>query len=182
MAAPATAAPIYSLSEANPLMLLAISQPEVDERTVFAQRDEPELPGPRRDVQPPYLGWPALGALQSPFGFRWGKVHEGLDIDGETGDLVVAAERGEVVFAEYDQGYGLTVEIAHSGRFEGLVTRYSHLSSALVEPGQFVLRGEELGRIGTTGHVTGSHLHFELHDAEGPFDPADLLVSLDDES
>ncbi|MDH3226623.1 MAG: M23 family metallopeptidase [Thermoleophilia bacterium] len=107
-------------------------------------------------------------------------MHEGLDIDGETGDPVTAAERGTVVFAEFDQGYGLTVEVAHSGRFSGLLTRYSHLSAALVKPGEFVGRGDEVGRIGTTGSVTGSHLHFELHDAAGPFDPFDLLVPRDD--
>jgi murein DD-endopeptidase MepM/ murein hydrolase activator NlpD len=180
MAAPAGAAPIFSLSDANPLNVLAEGTPVASKPDASTLRDELAAVGPRRDAQPPFLAWPSRGRLESPFGSRWGRVHEGLDIDGETGDPVTAAERGTVVLAEFDQGYGLTVEVAHSGRFSGLSTRYSHLSAAAVESGEFVERGERVGRIGTTGFVTGSHLHFELHDADGPFDPVDLLVPRDD--
>ena len=177
-AAPVAAAPIYALPQENPLN--AISRGEQAASTaVITRRNEPAA-GPRRDVQPPFLAWPADGPLESLFGARWGRQHEGLDVDGETGDAVVAAERGVVVLAEPDGGYGLTVEIAHGGRFAGLLSRYSHLSAAVVEPGDRVARGDPLGRIGTSGYVTGSHLHFEVHDSDGPLDPLDLLVPRDD--
>ena len=177
--APAGAAPIFSLSEANPLNVLAEEAPVAPQPDPSGLRDELAALGPRRDAQPPLLAWPSSGRLESPFGSRWGRSHAGLDIDGEIGDPVTAAERGRVVLAEFDHGYGLTVEVAHSGRFSGKSTRYSHLSAAVVEPGEFVQRGEKVGLIGTTGYVTGSHLHFELHDVDGPMDPIDLLAPRD---
>jgi murein DD-endopeptidase MepM/ murein hydrolase activator NlpD len=129
--------------------------------------------GPRRDA---FLAWPSAGPLESPFGPRWGREHQGIDIDGETGDPVRAAESGVVISAEHDGGYGLTVRVVHSGRFRGLMTVYAHLSSAVVRPRQRVTRGQALGRIGTSGSVTGSHLHFEVWRPHRPVDPMRLLV------
>jgi murein DD-endopeptidase MepM/ murein hydrolase activator NlpD len=111
---------------------------------------------------PVRFGVPVPGALQSPFGYRWGRLHSGVDLDGETGDPVRAALPGRVTAAGYlnhYSGYGLTVKIRHD---DGLATMYAHLSSANVRVGQEVRQGEVVGRVGCTGSCTGSHLHFEV--------------------
>lgn len=105
------------------------------------------------------LGWPIRGRITSPYGSRWGGTHTGLDIDGVTGQPVGAAADGVVISAGRDGGYGKNVLVRHSN---GLVTRYAHLSKIEVSVGQKLSRGELLGRVGSTGHSTGSHLHFEV--------------------
>lgn len=105
------------------------------------------------------LGWPAAGGIASSYGPRGGRMHTGIDISGNHGAPVVAAEAGRVVSASYQGGYGLMVVINHGG---GVVTRYAHLSSAAVKSGQQVEKGQLIGRIGSTGNSTGPHLHFEV--------------------
>lgn len=105
------------------------------------------------------LGWPLSGPISSPFGPRGGGSHTGIDIEGYTGEPVVAAESGTVIMAQWYAGYGKCVDISHG---EGVVTRYSHLSRIEVEVGQNVDRGELVGNVGTTGYATGPHLHFEV--------------------
>lgn len=105
------------------------------------------------------LAWPAAGGIVSPYGPRGGRMHTGIDIAGNHGAPVVASEAGRVISAAYQGGYGLMVEINHGG---GVVTRYAHLSSAAVKPGQQVERGQLVGRVGSTGNSTGPHLHFEV--------------------
>jgi murein DD-endopeptidase MepM/ murein hydrolase activator NlpD len=102
--------------------------------------------------------WPARGAVTSEYGPRWGRMHAGLDIDGNTGDPLYAAESGVVIFAGWQGGYGRLTLIQHG---DGVVTAYAHQSSFGVGHGQSVSRGEFIGRMGTSGNVTGSHLHFE---------------------
>lgn len=105
------------------------------------------------------LAWPAAGSVSSPFGWRWGRLHTGIDITAPYGSSVRAAEAGKVVRAGWNGGYGLEVEISHG---EGVVTRYAHLSQIEVSVGQQVERGQVIGRIGSTGSATGPHLHFEV--------------------
>lgn len=105
------------------------------------------------------IGWPISGRITSGYGRRWGSMHTGLDIDGTTGEPVGAAAAGTVISAGWDGGYGKLVTIRHSN---GLVTRYGHLSSIKVSVGQHVERGDLIGLVGSTGHSTGSHLHFEV--------------------
>ncbi len=114
-------------------------------------------------VRPPktYPGggfaWPAPGAGISQY-FRYG--HYGIDIDGSTGDRIVASASGTVTFAGWkSNGGGYQVWVAHGS---GLYTTYNHLSSVSVGRGQRVSRGQSLGRMGASGNVTGSHLHFEV--------------------
>jgi murein DD-endopeptidase MepM/ murein hydrolase activator NlpD len=112
----------------------------------------------------PSVVWPSAGAVSGVYGERRGSArHPGLDIDGETGDPVWAAARGVVAWAGQSppgySGYGVIVVVDHG---DGLQTLYAHLSAVDVSVGQSVEAGDPLGRIGTTGHVTGSHLHFEV--------------------
>lgn len=105
------------------------------------------------------LAYPTVGSITSPFGNRHGSMHRGVDIGASYGSPVVAAEAGTVLRAGYRGGYGLCIDISHGS---GVVTRYAHLSSTAVRPGQRVERGQFIGRAGSTGNSTGPHLHFEV--------------------
>ncbi len=103
--------------------------------------------------------------MSSGFGYRSdpftgaGAMHAGLDFKGPVGTPILAAADGKVTLAGFNGGYGNTVEIRHAN---GLLTRYAHLSGLDVRPGQMVDRGVQIGRMGSTGRSTGSHLHFEV--------------------
>ena len=103
--------------------------------------------------------------MSSGFGYRsdpftgGGAMHAGLDFKGPVGTPILAAAKGKVVLAGFNGGYGNTIEIRHAN---GLVTRYAHLSGLNVRRGQMVDRGVQIGRMGSTGRSTGSHLHFEV--------------------
>ena len=116
------------------------------------------------------LAWPTEGPLTSIFGE--GRNHPGVDLDGETGDPITAAGPGVVTVAGPAPagygGYGLIVIIDHG---QGLSTLYSHLSTVDVPVGATVDNDDLVGAIGTTGSVTGSHLHFEVRLNGVPVDP-----------
>ena len=97
--------------------------------------------------------------ITSPFGPRWRRMHNGLDLKVNIGDTIVAAFDGKVRIVKYERrGYGKYVVIHHDN---GLETVYGHLSKQLVEENQLVKAGEVIGLGGNTGRSTGSHLHFE---------------------
>ena len=97
--------------------------------------------------------------ITSPFGPRWRRMHNGLDLKVNIGDTIVAAFDGKVRIVKYERrGYGKYVVIRHDN---GLETVYGHLSKRLVEENQLVKAGEVIGLGGNTGRSTGSHLHFE---------------------
>jgi murein DD-endopeptidase MepM/ murein hydrolase activator NlpD len=130
-----------------------------------------------RSTGPVQLTWPADGLKTGWFGeVRAGHLHPGMDIDGETGDPVTAAGPGTVAFAGPApvgySGYGTIVDIDHG---QGIHTLYAHLSRIDVVTGQVVAAGRLLGAIGTSGNVTGSHLHFEVRVGGNPVDPEDWL-------
>jgi murein DD-endopeptidase MepM/ murein hydrolase activator NlpD len=123
--------------------------------------------------------WPARGALTGWFGERRGHGrHPGIDIDGTTGDPVHAASAGVVRIAGRApsgySGYGLMVLIEHGN---GTATLYAHLSKIATNVGTLVDAGDLIGAIGTTGSVTGSHLHFEVRMGDRTVDPMDWLPS-----
>lgn len=127
-----------------------------------------------RSQAPDPLSWPAPGRITSPFGDH--RNHPGIDIDGETGDPVLAAGAGTVTMAGQAPGgfggYGILVAIDHG---DGLMTLYAHLSQVAVTMGQQVQGGQPIGAIGMTGVATGSHLHFEVRRAGKPVDPMPWL-------
>ncbi|MDN3204379.1 M23 family metallopeptidase [Algoriphagus sediminis] len=107
--------------------------------------------------------------VTSRFGFRWGRRHLGTDLDLQMRDPIYAAFDGIVRIRSYDRyGFGYYVVIRHKN---GLETVYGHMSKILVEVGQEVKAGEEIGKGGSTGRSTGSHLHYELRYRGLAFDP-----------
>jgi len=104
--------------------------------------------------------WPASGIVTSGFGWRWGRLHQGIDIAAPVGTPIWAAASGVVQFAGWnDGGYGYMIDILHAN---GTVTRYAHMSALYVKVGQRVQQGQVIGAIGSTGYSTGPHLHFEV--------------------
>ncbi len=99
-------------------------------------------------------------------------MHTGLDFRAEYGTPVHAGGPGEVIGAEYAGGYGNMVEIDHG---HGVTTRYAHLSSIAVAPGQTVAAGALIGRAGSTGRSTGAHLHYETRIDGEAVDPQRFL-------
>lgn len=115
--------------------------------------------------------WPTNGVLTSPFGWRWGAMHAGIDIGAPSGTPIVAAAAGTVFFAGWNGGYGNLTLIDHGG---GRVTAYAHQSRFAVSGGP-VSRGQVIGYVGSTGDSTGPHLHFEVRVNGAAVDPMPFL-------
>jgi murein DD-endopeptidase MepM/ murein hydrolase activator NlpD len=118
------------------------------------------------------LIWPVNGPVTSPFGYRWGRLHAGIDIGVPYGTPIHAAAAGTVVLAGWTGGYGNYTCIDHGG---GLATCYAHQSSYAVSVGAQVSQGQVIGYVGSTGHSFGAHLHFEVRINGNPVDPLGYL-------
>jgi murein DD-endopeptidase MepM/ murein hydrolase activator NlpD len=118
------------------------------------------------------LIWPVSGPVTSPFGYRWGRLHAGIDIGVGYGTPIHAAASGTVVLAGWTGGYGNYTCIDHGG---GLATCYAHQSSYAVSAGAHVSQGQVIGYVGSTGHSFGAHLHFEVRINGTPVDPLGYL-------
>ena len=118
------------------------------------------------------LAVPVFGPVSSGFGYRWGRPHEGIDIASKHGHPVRASADGRVVFSGWKGGYGNVVVLEHA---DDVQTWYGHLSKALVKQGQKVLKASTIGLVGSTGHSTGPHLHFEVRIHGRPIDPSFVL-------
>lgn len=119
------------------------------------------------------LSWPAVGGyISSKQGYRWGKMHKGIDIARPSNRTINAADNGTIASAGYDGGYGNKVVINHNN---GLKTIYAHLDSISVSPGQTVSKGQKIGVMGSTGNSTGVHLHFEVYKNGSLDNPLDYL-------
>lgn len=118
------------------------------------------------------LIWPVSGPVTSPFGYRWGRLHAGIDIGVAYGTPIHAAASGTVVLAGWTGGYGNYTCIDHGG---GLATCYAHQSSYAAFGGAQVVQGQVIGYVGNTGHSFGAHLHFEVRINGTPVDPLGYL-------
>jgi murein DD-endopeptidase MepM/ murein hydrolase activator NlpD len=116
--------------------------------------------------------WPVNAPITSPFGWRWGRMHEGVDLGAAYGTPIAAAAAGVVIYAGWESGYGNLVAIDHGG---GLSTAYGHQSRIAVSVGEHVDQGQIIGYVGSTGHSTGPHLHFEVRVNGQPVDPLGYL-------
>lgn len=111
------------------------------------------------------------GELSSPFGYRKGSYHAGVDISARHGEPVFACADGVVTAAGRQRnlrGMGIIVTLEHGGNIS---SDYAHLSRALVSPGQRVKRGDRIGLIGSTGRSTSPHLHLQVRNGAQFFDP-----------
>jgi murein DD-endopeptidase MepM/ murein hydrolase activator NlpD len=121
------------------------------------------------------------GIESSPFGWREHPItqdrrfHAGIDVAAPEGREIRAVADGTVRYAGRDRGYGNMIELVHD---DGTVTRYAHASRLHVREGDRVDAGESIADVGSTGHSTGPHLHFEVRQGGRPVDPHDYLEQL----
>lgn len=99
------------------------------------------------------------GYQSSGFGYRWGRLHRGVDLACAAGNNIYAADGGTVVTAGFNYSYGYYVKINHQN---GMVTTYAHCSRLLVSAGTKVHKGQTIALVGNTGNSTGAHCHFEV--------------------
>jgi murein DD-endopeptidase MepM/ murein hydrolase activator NlpD len=117
----------------------------------------------------PVRGWfsDGYGWRKDPFtGKR--RFHKGIDVVGPAGAVVRATADGVVTWSGRKAGYGKMVTVSHGYGFQ---TRYGHMSEILVKPGQRVVRGDAMGRVGSTGRSTGPHVHYEVVKEGRPVNP-----------
>jgi murein DD-endopeptidase MepM/ murein hydrolase activator NlpD len=121
------------------------------------------------------LLWPVSGTINSNYGPRGPSFHDGIDIAAAEGTPIQAIERGEVIYSDQLRGYGNIVIVRHQG---GIVSVYAHNQVNLVREGQQVSRGEVIAKVGSTGRVTGPHLHLEIRKNNAAQDPLRYLPQL----
>jgi murein DD-endopeptidase MepM/ murein hydrolase activator NlpD len=126
------------------------------------------------------MGYPRVSSITSFFGYRSdpfnsanAEFHPGIDFKGKRGDEAKCTANGKVVFAGWYGGYGNCVRIEHANNFE---TLYGHLSRIIVKVGQEVTVGEKIGEVGSTGHSTGTHLHYEVRKNGKAINPLSFLT------
>ena len=127
---------------------------------------------------PPLIGtgkfiYPVRGArLTSRFGYRWGRMHNGIDLAASTGTKIRAADGGKVISAGWEGALGYCVRIDHG---QNKVTVYGHCSKIFVKKGDRVYKDQHIANVGNTGRSTGPHLHFEIHVNGVPQNPLKYL-------
>jgi murein DD-endopeptidase MepM/ murein hydrolase activator NlpD len=130
------------------------------ERAARAARTRRELA--RKEALRPKWVRPSYSGVVSNFGPRWGRLHKGIDFGGGYGDTIRSVGDGVVVGSGYlgeESGYGIITIIRHAN---GYYTAYAHQARSIVDAGESVKAGETIGYVGSTGHSTGAHLHFEV--------------------
>jgi murein DD-endopeptidase MepM/ murein hydrolase activator NlpD len=150
---------------------------EITAKIQAAQAAAAPVPAPAAAVQPYSASaggfiWPLNGAVTSYYGPRWGRMHTGIDIDGTTGQPIVASKDGRAIMVGAYSGYGNAVILDHGGNIS---TLYGHMSSFGINNGQAVSQGQVIGYVGCTGSCTGDHLHFEVRVNGSPQDPMAYL-------
>lgn len=179
-AAPHLYARVAGYLPIGPTAATAESVAELDRETAEIGRLTRERQAPTAPAPAERAVWPTPGnaGLTSAFGSRIHpilkvpKLHAGMDIAAPEGAEVVACLSGTVILVETLPAYGQIVVIDHGGQVS---TVYAHLSGVAVEEGERVARGEPVGQVGSTGAVTGPHLHLELRQNGEPADPSALL-------
>lgn len=154
---------------------LAAASAEIAARIRAAAAQSPsggDAPAPAPAPAGGGMTWPVSAPITSPFGMRWGRMHEGLDLAASYGSPIRAAQAGTVIYCGWMSGYGNFVMIDHGN---GLVTTYAHQARIAVGCNQTVSQGQTIGYVGSSGNSTGPHLHFEVRRNSSPVDPLGYL-------
>ena len=141
--------------------------------TVDYAFDRAPAPAPAAQYTP--AGFPlrcTKAYVSSAYGMRNGRMHNGIDFAAATGTPVYATADGRVSFAGTQRGYGRIVCVDHA---QGYQSCYAHLSRIEVREGQWVRRGEQIGRVGASGNATGPHLHYEIRRHQQAVNPNPYL-------
>jgi murein DD-endopeptidase MepM/ murein hydrolase activator NlpD len=134
----------------------------------YGRKDVFQLPRPSLSAASA-LAWPLVGTVSQGFD----SAHPALDIAAPYGSTIYAADDGTITYADWAQtGYGYTIIVDHG---DGRSTWYNHLKGTLLEAGNFIPRGTPIGEVGSTGHSSGPHLHFELRLDGEAVDPIEYL-------
>lgn len=139
--------------------------------TTRASRSAPAIDSGGR-VSGAGLIWPVNGRVTSEYGYRWGRLHAGIDIAAPMATPLRAAKGGVVIRSGSMGGYGYAIVIDHGG---GFTTLYAHQSRLVAREGQSVSQGELIGYIGSSGNSTGPHVHFETRVNGDPQNPRRYL-------
>lgn len=184
LAVPGSPAAVLATPTAGTALVTATSavSPVAEPRALHGSPAAVAVPARRtvraaRAHRHPRATWvlPVGGGISSPYGPRWGRMHEGIDLNAPYGARVRSVGDGTVLGAGYlasESGYGIIVLVRHEG---GAVSAYAHLSKAVVNAGERVRAGEVIGRVGNTGHSFGAHLHFEIRVGGTPVNPPKWL-------
>lgn len=163
---------VEALSKADAEIQRLISENSARAAAQRASRGSASITDSSGRISGSGMRWPVGGPVTSEYGYRWGRLHAGLDISGRTGTPIRAAKGGTVIYAGSQSGYGNTVIIDHGG---GLTTLYAHQSRLATGDGADVNTGDLVGYVGSTGHSTGPHLHFETRVGGSPQNPRRYL-------
>ncbi len=155
-----------------PVEIITPEQPDPSKSPADVQR--PPFDSLNQDWGQSFI-WPVSGSINSAFGPRGSSFHDGIDIAAPEGTPIRAIESGEVIYSDQLRGYGNIVILRHA---DGFVSVYAHNQSNLVREGQRIARGEVVARVGSTGRVTGPHLHFEIRRNNSAQDPLRYLPRL----
>lgn len=151
---------------------------EAPEQAIKSQKiNGPKVQDLKRLVKSEFRFPLPTGTLSSPFGYRRGAFHNGIDITDQKGSPIYASADGIVSasgFLRDRRGLGLLVVLDHGN---GVVTHYGHVSRILVRPGQRVSRGDRIALVGSTGRSTSPHLHFEVKIGPRFYDPMTCFAS-----
>ncbi|NLP29958.1 MAG: peptidoglycan DD-metalloendopeptidase family protein [Clostridiales bacterium] len=149
----------------NELSSEIISEPKA-QVVLKGTKDPPPLVGTGKFI------YPTRGRLSSRFGYRWGRMHNGIDLAAPAGTKIRAADGGVVTFAGWDGALGYCVRIDHGGN---RTTVYGHCSKLFVKKGDKVYQDQHIANVGNTGRSTGPHLHFEIRINGVPKNPLNYL-------
>lgn len=144
------------ITQSTPVVEIVESQP-TEQKVLVGTAKRPPSIGDGKFI------WPAAKGsfrVSSEFGWRWGRLHAGIDLACSVGTDVLAADGGTVTFAGYHKTYGNLVIIDHHNGYE---TYYAHNSKLLVSKGDKVYEGYHIAESGNTGRSTGPHIHLEIH-------------------
>ena len=174
------AAARVSSESVAPATVHTAQQPDVTRAlTLFGfSTPKPHVAAPNRvtrhEDRPPLHRWvrPNYGPLTSGFGYRWGRLHAGIDLAGPYGSTIVAATDGCITYAGPEGGYG---EVMRISDWDGTETVYGHMSSFLRHSG-CVQAGTPIATVGSAGDATGPHLHFEVRIGGTPVNPIPFLA------